>query len=657
MLAQFSSNAFYNGALGSGVEASERLAPKGIPWPSTLVPVAFVEVGSPEEAEGDSKSNAAEAQRVIRLVAQIIAAKELGYEDIGIVTPYTSQVRKLRMLFRTICPPNFDARRMEIASVDAFQGREKEIIIFSAVRSNPRGNVGFLGDWRRLNVMLTRARRGLVVFGTASTLRHDPYWEKWLRWCEENGAIHGGSLSLTASAESDASLALGRVPEDTQRGRGSQVQSQSSELTERPLVAPHNLPARPTSQGDWSGTRAQRRNENTGRPRQPSRTRPHAQFTDPVRSRSRSKSRPSKPLRRPSGFDQGPGHAPWMPPAQAAQIAGSPVAPAAQIAPSVPAAFQFRGHLLAANWVGPQQGHTQPQQKTAPSQVWSGSHTWGEAKETSWEVGAGGAGAQAYGSCGNVQASHGCSWSGNEAASLRAAPWMDPRRPWGHVGGWDPGCDPWVQARSPAGPQAALRPWAEAGSSWRDVQGGGTSSPSIGAWPDQGLGSQSDAGGPMRADVASPAAQRDGAPWADPGGRADEGAVAFTAEGGSWAGPGADCEQPAVASGLDGGFAAQPCREPSGAWGDPGGGPWTGPGARSWADQGGHSHVAPDTASVAAWGGVHPAGIQGSNGAMAHTGLQVADAALERAQMQYMAMLQNMGMVSPHPSRYPQLYA
>ena len=132
----------------------------------------------------------------------------------GIVTPYSAQVRLLRQLWREACqqataaapkkgssaPPEptdtaaaaaaalaaacADPRSLEIASVDNFQGREKELIIFSAVRANARGAVGFLSDWRRLNVMLTRARRGLLVLGCAVTLRHDALWAEWLGWCD-----------------------------------------------------------------------------------------------------------------------------------------------------------------------------------------------------------------------------------------------------------------------------------------------------------------------------------------------------------------------------------------------------------------------------------------------------------------------------------------
>ena len=68
----------------------------------------------------------------------------------------------------------------EVASIDGFQGREKEVILISMVRANLEGSIGFLKDLRRLNVAITRARRKLIIVGHGETLRTNRTYAKWL---------------------------------------------------------------------------------------------------------------------------------------------------------------------------------------------------------------------------------------------------------------------------------------------------------------------------------------------------------------------------------------------------------------------------------------------------------------------------------------------
>ncbi len=122
-------------------------------------------------AEGsDSRENPGEA-KVCRLVAESLLAQGLSLDDMGIITPYSGQVAHLRQELE-----RWVDEGLEIDSVDGFQGREKEVIIFSAVRSNPHAVVGFLADERRLNVAITRAKRKLVVVLDSATVGTHPAW-------------------------------------------------------------------------------------------------------------------------------------------------------------------------------------------------------------------------------------------------------------------------------------------------------------------------------------------------------------------------------------------------------------------------------------------------------------------------------------------------
>lgn len=186
-IAMFPSDLFYGGKLISGVSPPERRPLIGFPWPREEFPVAFVPVPHGIEIDdGVSKINEAEAEAVCHSVSLLLAGGQCGPQDIAVVTPYAAQVRLIRRLAKKLVsgPPY-----VEVSSTDGFQGREKEAVVFSAVRSNDYGTVGFVSDWRRVNVSFTRARRALIVIGNELTLRRgDPdTWSPWLAWADAHG--------------------------------------------------------------------------------------------------------------------------------------------------------------------------------------------------------------------------------------------------------------------------------------------------------------------------------------------------------------------------------------------------------------------------------------------------------------------------------------
>jgi superfamily I DNA and/or RNA helicase len=152
----------------------------------TEKPVRFIDTagaGYDEqvEADGSSRFNPDEARLVIRQIQRLRAAG-LPAADIAVMAPYSAQVRLLR--------EQLNEPGLEVDSVDGFQGREKEAIVISLVRSNPEGDIGFLGDIRRMNVAMTRARRLLLLIGDSATLACHPFYQRLLTYFEEVGGYH-----------------------------------------------------------------------------------------------------------------------------------------------------------------------------------------------------------------------------------------------------------------------------------------------------------------------------------------------------------------------------------------------------------------------------------------------------------------------------------
>ena len=151
---------------------------------------------SQESCEETSKSNRAEAEFTLSLI-QFIQKRISGEQSlvslknkIGIISPYKSQVRTLKDF---ILPwlRNNGARNqdIEINTVDAYQGREKDIIIMNCVRSNKsaglKGSLGFLVDERRMNVAITRAKHFLFVIGNSRTLCKNSVWKDFIDHCQK----------------------------------------------------------------------------------------------------------------------------------------------------------------------------------------------------------------------------------------------------------------------------------------------------------------------------------------------------------------------------------------------------------------------------------------------------------------------------------------
>jgi ATP-dependent RNA/DNA helicase IGHMBP2 len=101
--------------------------------------------------------------------------------SIGVLSPYKAQVNYMNEEIVSDYPEGFD---ISIQTVDGFQGQERDIIYISLVRSNDEQQTGFLKDYRRMNVAMTRARKKLIIIGDSATIGVDPFFEAFLQYVE-----------------------------------------------------------------------------------------------------------------------------------------------------------------------------------------------------------------------------------------------------------------------------------------------------------------------------------------------------------------------------------------------------------------------------------------------------------------------------------------
>lgn len=124
----------------------------------------------------NSYVNELEAELSSKLANEYINSKIST--DVGIIASYANQVKLIRKMTTA-----------EVETVDGFQGREKEVIIISTVRSNSQRDIGFLDEPRRLNVALTRASKKLIIIGNSKTLSTKPIYKRLYEYCKKENSI------------------------------------------------------------------------------------------------------------------------------------------------------------------------------------------------------------------------------------------------------------------------------------------------------------------------------------------------------------------------------------------------------------------------------------------------------------------------------------
>ncbi|MCF0192419.1 MAG: helicase, partial [Prevotella sp.] len=177
---QFSSHWFYE----DGVESAPMVKHRSLL--DLDIPISWIE-GDEESfteefvGENHGRINKAEAELAIKTLEDYVA--RIGKErflserlDVGLISPYRLQIQYLRSLVKKSQILKPLKHYITINTIDGFQGQERDIILISLVRSNEKGEIGFLRDLRRMNVAMTRARMKLFIIGNSTTLSHNPFY-------------------------------------------------------------------------------------------------------------------------------------------------------------------------------------------------------------------------------------------------------------------------------------------------------------------------------------------------------------------------------------------------------------------------------------------------------------------------------------------------
>jgi ATP-dependent RNA/DNA helicase IGHMBP2 len=173
---EFSNNRFYEGRLSAHDSVAQRSWHKEQPvvqWIDTAG--CGFEESSGEE--GDSKKNEEEFMLIQKHMERWGMESNWQY---ALISPYRAQVEYMTEQCVSM-------HHVRVDTIDSFQGQEADVVYISLVRSNDRQEVGFLKDYRRMNVALTRAKRGLFIIGDSATLGEDDFFSSLLNTIESQG--------------------------------------------------------------------------------------------------------------------------------------------------------------------------------------------------------------------------------------------------------------------------------------------------------------------------------------------------------------------------------------------------------------------------------------------------------------------------------------
>eukprot|EP00953_Heterococcus_sp_UTEX-ZZ885_P038454 19725-Heterococcus_DN1.PRE.2 len=196
------------GTLQNGITEGERaMTQVDFPWPLASKPMMFYVANGVEEisSSGTSYLNRTEASAVEKIVTHLLkngVVPEQKPRYAGTIATCTdgsdSDSFRLKCDVMLIASAGLSVHLysdIEVASVDSFQGREKDFIILTCVRSNEHQGIGFLSDPRRLNVALTRAKYGCIIIGNPRILAKNPLWNALINYYKDHGALVEGPLS------------------------------------------------------------------------------------------------------------------------------------------------------------------------------------------------------------------------------------------------------------------------------------------------------------------------------------------------------------------------------------------------------------------------------------------------------------------------------